>query len=112
MMVRTTTGVPPGLVCATRVINKCYDVPLQKYFSNFYEATHLLDVVTVDTKKKLNAASTTFVDDLPTTVVTKHSPEAFRPTVEFVNFEFDNAISKKKLSTKCYQSRFDCAMQR
>ena len=46
----------------------------------------------------MNAASTTFVDDLATTVVAQHSPAALRPTVEFINTELDLAIATHNLA--------------
>ena len=87
-----SSGVPPGLTCATKLFNACYDVPLQQYYKSIRHATKLLDVVGLEGNEIINSSSTSFVDDLATTVVGERSPHELGEYVQRINTQRNHAI--------------------
>jgi len=97
LIVHHATGIAPGLTCATEAFNSCYEDRLTEYYKGIEPHTKLLSVESVvpneqGVKQVLDPSSTSFVDDLATTIVCKDSKK-LHETFQFIDTKLDTCIT-------------------
>ena len=97
LILHHATGVAPGLTCATDVFNRCYEDRLTEYYTGIEQHTKLLSVKSVvfdehGQQKTLDPSSTSFVDDLATTIVCKDS-KTLHQSFQSIDTKLDTCIS-------------------